>query len=170
MATSHVHLYRKLDAFGKDFKKDIEVAVEQQSEFMDQQCNSTSNVNSVTCTADVGRKITIDNFDFHQDVHDMTEENQNIDNHYLSMMATENRVSGSELSDVPIQHSIKDMDNGKCIPSQAEHQQQRNNYLILVERILVKYIQCMNFLADVVTHHIPHRYSKEMSQKSNTVS
>ena len=99
MATSHVHLYRKLDEFGKDFKKDIEIAVEQQSELMDQQCNSTSNVNSVTCTADVGRKITIDNFDFHQDVHDMTEENQNIDKHCLSMMATENRVSGSELPD-----------------------------------------------------------------------
>ena len=140
--------------------------MEQQREFMDQQCNSTSNVNFVTCTADVGRKITIDNFDFHQDVQDMTEENQNIDKHYLSMMATENRVSGSELSDVPIQHSIKDMDNGKCIPSRAEHQQQRNNYLMLVERILVKYIQCMNFLADVVTHSISHINTVKRCHKS----
>ena len=146
------------------------MVVEQQSEFMDQQCNSTNNVNSVTCTADVGRKITIDNFDFHQDVHYMTEENQNVDKHYLSLMATKNRVSGSELPDVPIQHSIKEMDNGKCIPSRTDHQQQRNNYLVLVERILVKYIQCMNFLADVVTQHIPHKYSREMSQKSETVS
>lgn len=169
LATSHVHLYKKLDEFGKDFKKDIETAVEQQSEFMDRQCNSANNINSVTCTADVGRKITIDNFDFHQDVHYMTEENQNIDTRYLSLMATENRVCSSELSDVPVQRSIKDMDNGKCILSRTDHQQQRNNYLILVERILIKYIRCMNFLAHVVTQHIPHKCSKEMSQKSNTV-
>ena len=146
------------------------MAVEQQSEFMDQQCNSTNNVNSVTCTADVGRKITIDNFDFHQDVHYMTEENQNVDKHYLSLrqprawsLAVNCLMS---LSSTVLRKWT--MEN--AIPSRTDHQQQINNYLVLVERILVKYIQCMNFLADVVTQHIPHKYSREMSQKSETVS
>lgn len=121
-------------------------------------------------SADVGRKITIDNFDYYQEVHYMTEEHQNIDKHYLSMMATENRVAGHNLSNDPPLNGIHEMDNGKCVPSQADHRQQRSNYLILVERLLVKNIPYLEFLADVVTQHIPHKYSKEMSQKSDTVS
>ena len=83
---------------------------------------------------------------------------------------TENRVSGYNLCDSKPTQSIKNMDNGKCVPGMNDHVQQRKNYISLVERIIVENIPCMKFLQNVVTAHITHRYSKEMSMKSNTVS
>ena len=43
----------------------------------------------------------------------MTEEHQNVDKHFVTVMATENRVTGNDLSDVKLSGSITDMDNGK---------------------------------------------------------
>ena len=52
-----------------------------------------------TVDPDHGRKLTLDNVDIHIPTHDMTEEHQNLDAHYCSLMSTENRVSGLHLSD-----------------------------------------------------------------------
>ena len=49
--------------------------------------------------ADSGRKLVLDNVDIHQVTHHMTEEYQNPDAHFCSLMATENRVSGKHLPD-----------------------------------------------------------------------
>ena len=171
LAVSHTQLYRKLEEFGQDYKTDIEVSVEKQSKFMERERDEGTSCHSIGVEEmDSGRKITMDNFDYHQNVHYMTEEHQNIDKHFVSVMATENRVSGYNLSDSTPAHSIKNMDNGKCVPSMNDHIQQRKNYITLVERIIVENIPCMKFLESVVTHHILHRYSKEMSMKSDTVS
>ena len=42
---------------------------------------------------DGGRKL-----DYNQEVHDMTEELQSLDKHYVTVMSTENRVSANQLS------------------------------------------------------------------------
>ena len=91
----------------------------------------------------------------------MSEENQNIDRHYVTVNATTNRISGSHLStdsDVP---GIKQMENGKCIPYHIEQKVQRANYITLVQRILVENIPCLKFGQGVVEKHIHHKYSKE---------
>jgi hypothetical protein len=171
LTVSHTHLYRKLTEFGQGYKQPIEEAVQKQSEFM-ASANLVRNDGPPTTyeNCDGGRKIVLDNFDYHQNVHYMTEEHQNIDQHYVTLMTTENRVTGCNLpSSKPIKR-IKDMDNRKCIPDTNDHAQQRENYVNLVERIMVKNIPCMEFLANVVTIHIPHQYSKEMRIKSKTVS
>ncbi len=54
---------------------------------------------------DGGRKITIDNLDYHQNVHHTTEEHQNVDKHYVMVMATENRVTGNDFSDMQQLHA-----------------------------------------------------------------
>jgi hypothetical protein len=43
----------------------------------------------------------------------MTEENQNIDRHYLTVNATTNRISGNHLSTDSNVPGIKQMENGK---------------------------------------------------------
>lgn len=58
-----------------------------------------------------GFKLTIDNVDYHQNVHYMTEEYQNIDRHYVTENATINRVSGNHLSSVVSLNGVKDMEN-----------------------------------------------------------
>ena len=53
---------------------------------------------STVITADKGRKLVFDNFDFKQQVHSMTEQHQNIDVHWVTHLSVENRVSGNHLS------------------------------------------------------------------------
>ena len=57
----------------------------------------------------------------------------------------------------------------ESIPSRADHFHERENYIALVEHILVANIRYLRFLGGVVTYHISHKYSMEMSTKSNTV-
>ena len=121
-------------------------------------------------SADSGRKLVFDNLDYIQEVHWMMEGQQNVDCHYVTAMSTENRVSGNELSDVPPPAGVMGMENGKCLPSIADNARQRDNYIKLVERILVSSIPCLAYLADLCTRHIQHKYSKEMSEKTETVS
>ena len=94
---------------------------------------------------DTGRKLVFDNLDYTQEVHWMTEGHQNIDCHYVTAMSTENRVSGNELSPVPPPHGVMEMENGKCVPSNLDNARQRDNYIKLVERIMVSNIPCLEY-------------------------
>ena len=68
------------------------------------------------------------------------------------------------------QVGLMDLENGKCIPSTGDHILQRRNFITLVERVIVANIRSLEFLTDVVTPHIQHKYSSEMRKKTNTVS
>ena len=100
----------------------------------------------------------------------MTEEHQNSDVHLVSVMSTENRIGAVEYSDQSKEGGIMKLENGKCIPSNDDHQLQRKNFITLVGRILVVNIPYLKFLADVITSHIPHKYSSQMAKKTKTVS
>lgn len=97
--------------------------------------------NQTSC--DIERKITIDNFDYRQNVHHMTEDHQNIDIHHVSVMSTDNRVSGVELSNEEKPDGIMDLENGECIPSTVDHILQRKKFITLVERVIVDNIQSL---------------------------
>ena len=44
-----------------------------------------------------------------------------------------------------------------------------HNYIILTSRILVEYFQALFPPAEASIQHIPHKYSQEMTQKTNRV-
>ena len=124
---------------------------------------------SVMLAPDKGRKLVFDNFDFKQRVHNMTESHQNVDIHWVTHMAVENRVSGNHLPRVkPSTDDLLQLENGLCLPSRHEHHLQRENYLTLAERAIAE-LPCFEFLKSVVCKHIPHQYSKQMSEKSEIV-
>ena len=112
---------------------------------------------STVITADKGRKLVFDNFDFKQQVHSMTEQHQNIDVHWVTHLSVENRAD-----------AVMQMENGVCLPTRHEHHLQRENYITLTERAIVE-IPCLECLKPVVCKHIPHQYSKEMAEKSEMV-
>ena len=88
---------------------------------------------------DKGRKITFDNFDIRQEVHHMTEQNQNKDKHYVTVMSTENRTSGTRLRrDGPV-GDIAALENGKCGQNHAEYQKQKENCCVGVKNHFSKY-------------------------------
>jgi uncharacterized Fe-S cluster-containing MiaB family protein len=77
----------------------------------------------------------------YQKFHDMTEDNQNKDSHWVNYFKVSNRVSGNELpDDKPIKNGLSDLDNSKVVPSAIEHIYQRANYVNLVSRVLVEKI------------------------------
>ncbi|KAK3731074.1 hypothetical protein QZH41_012180 [Actinostola sp. cb2023] len=131
------------------------------------QCTETQDSNDIL-TQDIGRKLTFDNFDIHQKVHHMTEAHQNIDKHYVTMTSTKNRVCSFHLSDTPPEGDILTFENGRCIPNHVEHNKQRENYIVLVSRIITSNINALKHLGDTVIKHIPHKYSKEMAQSTQT--
>ena len=72
----------------------------------------------------------------------MTTDHQNEHVHYLTVSATTNRVSGNHLSRSSPVNGLKEMYNGLCIPSHLEQSVQRENYVSLVERTIVRNIPC----------------------------
>ena len=130
---------------------------------------SSENAKDSLVDVDFGRKLTFDNLDYKQEVHYMNEHNQNKDEHVVTVMCTDNRISGNHLSDTTPTCGILQMENGKCLPNHSDNCKQRDNYIILVERIITENISCLKSLSDVVTCHIPHAYKEEVSKKTNTV-
>lgn len=119
---------------------------------------------------DKGRKFILDNVDIHQYTHDMTEEHQNPDAHYCSLMCTENRISGNHLQNDAQLCKMEEVENGVFCPSYNEHRKQRQDYIQLIGRCISENIPCLEPLNEVAVQHISHQYSTEMKQTTDTVS
>lgn len=102
-------------------------------------------------------------------VHEMTEENQNIDTHECAIAFVPNRVNNETLSMNAPQRSLQDFDNANFLCNQDEHKLQRENYIVLLERIITNDVKSLNFLQDVVTKHIIHAHSRDMAKKCHMV-
>lgn len=182
VTTGHTYYYRKSDEFGKEFAVSVERKVTEETNRLKnkhelssvqlatgggtQPQQSTEVAPPVVSPLDKGRKLVLDNFDFRQQVHTMTEEHQNVDVHWCTHMAVENRVSGNHLSDTkPDVDDLLQMENGLCLRSPYDHHLQRENYITLTTRAIVG-IPTLAFLKPVVCQHIQHQYSKETSAKS----
>ncbi len=123
-----------------------------------------------TDSQNLGWKIAFDNLDIFQRVRHMREDNQNKDHHWINHIKVTNRVSGDHLSDdKPICNSVMELDNIKIIPTYPQHISQRGDYVLIIERILTEEIPCLAFCRNVVTMHIPHCHSSELSKKSEKV-
>lgn len=165
----------------KDLSSDIDVCGSEPDvpdpSFIDAMKQSDSPTNAVNnMETDVsnelspGFKFPFDNFDIHQNVRNMTEENQNKDLHWVNHNAVKNRVSGNHLpNNVPI-CDIKELDNAKLLPNSMDNILQRENYIKLVGRVITQEIPYLNFCEDTFPQHISHAHSEEMAKKSEKIS
>ena len=48
---------------------------------------------------------------------------------------------------------VLQLENGKCLPSSHDNVKQRDNYIVLVGRVIAANIKCLRFLLDVTTPH-----------------
>ena len=62
------------------------------------------------------------------------------------------------------------MENGKCIPNNMDQVLQRENYIHIVEHVLVQNIPCLELFKNIIVNHIPYMYSKEIREPTNSVS
>ena len=101
-----------------------------------------------------GFTIVFDNIDFEMKRTDMTLVNQNKDVHWVNHKMVKNRVSGNKLSWHGQTKKLVDVPNIKFLPTIKDHQKQRQNYIVLVSRILVDYFDSFSPLKDVCIRHI----------------
>ena len=173
LVTSPNHLYKKLGEYGADHDSVVKEMVNNDGKWLASQKKHDSNGTSVQANdvqPSVGFKLTVDNVDYTQNVHYMTEDHQNKYKHYVSINATVNRVSTNHLSDKDPTCSIDQMENGKCIPNHNEQKAQRENYIALVKRVIVDNVSCLAFGKELVEKHIPHQYMKEAADPTKSVS
>lgn len=115
-----------------------------------------------------GYKVVIDNIDKDVKPHDMRLDFQTKSLHYVQIYSVKDRIDFSALSGLPAdgEHCLYDI-----LPSIEDYEKLRGNFAILVARSIT---DNLSFFTDdfmnLVTKHIPHPYSSEMSTKSEIVS
>ena len=116
-----------------------------------------------------GFTIAFDNIDLEINAKNMTMSKQNRDVHWVNHKMFVNRVSGNYLAHEGPRCDLSLVSNCSFLPSVTDLQRQRFNYIVLVSRVLVEYFDALKPLKDVCIQHIPHKYSKQMSEKSTKV-
>ena len=115
-------------------------------------------------------RLIFDNFDFRISAGEMLQGVENKDRHWICQFLTFDRISTENLDNTTPQGKLEDFELKEYLLTHEEQQQTRNEYIILVLRILLKYIPWLSTLKKLVPDHIEHTYSKEMSMKSTIIS
>lgn len=98
----------------------------------------------------------------------MREDAQNQSIHFVQVYAVKDRIDFSAISDAP---PMNEKNIYSILPTSDEYQTLKENMAILVARILVDLIPFFSEdYKGLVTRHIPHQYSTQMTLKSEVVS
>ena len=117
-----------------------------------------------------GWKIVGDNLDLTIKVRDMRLDNPNQSYHFFHSIAVQDRIVTSHLDDTKPQCLVSTLSASDFMPSSLDYQQLRNDFIVLVARILVAEFPEFHFFYGAVPNHIQHMYSTELSKKSTVVS
>ncbi len=118
-----------------------------------------------------GKKLqgTGDNWDMKIHAHDMRSTHQNQDIHYFASNLIVERVPSQNLSTTSPRRDIRTLPNSVFLLSADEEIKLREDFKVLIGRVLLSSIPCLSFLKSVIPDHISHVYQKEMSEKSIVV-
>ena len=112
---------------------------------------------------------TGDNWDQRIRVHEMRKDHQNIDCHYFASNLVVERVPCHHLDNISPKGDIRQAANIDFLLNQEELHHLREEYKIIVGRVLVEFIPELRFLKTVIPNHISHQYSNEMANKSTII-
>ena len=106
-----------------------------------------SNLSSIIkAKVDSGQELRVvfDNFDFRILTNIILCNHRNSDMHWIAQYVTFDSVPSSQLDDLkPIVPDNKDFDNVNYLMSKTELDQQRDNYIILVARVLIEFFPAL---------------------------
>lgn len=112
-------------------------------------------------------KYVSDNLDKTRRVRDLRSNNHGKMLHMYSIIAVATRVPRPTLSGNGRAGNLLAFLPAKFLPDKEDVKGITSNLLVIVERVLVKYLPDLAFLTGVVPDHILHEYSKEMTVKSD---
>ena len=196
---SNKNVLAKLDALGEGFDSPLQAAKERisnenlRTKELQEKASAASHVCSAdTCaeqclshdlamkandalkehqiTCHPGFTIAFDNIDLEVHRKNMTVAKQNQDIHWVNHLMFVNRVSGNSLPNEAPRQDLQTVSNMTFLPSANDQVKQRSNYIVLVSRMLVEYFDAFQPLKDACVQHMPHKYSKNMSEKSVKVN
>ena len=115
-------------------------------------------------------RLVGDNIDYeiHARVQSQNHKNRSI--HWTHQFAVLDRVQDPKLDTEKSQKQVEDIQLEEILPDRNVQSHLVTNWSVIVSRIITKYLIPFKCFQDVVVRHIPHKYSKEMSQKSTSVS
>ena len=112
---------------------------------------------------------TGDNWDYKIQVHDMRKSDQNKDLHYFASNLIVERVPCEDLSKIAPQRDILTIPNSMFLLNDTETSKLREDFKVLVGRVLIDRIAALSFMKSIIPAHIESKYSNEMAQKSTIV-
>ena len=98
----------------------------------------------------------------------MTSRTQSL--HYFHSFAIQDRVSALDMPDSKLHINLSSLPLNSLLPTEEDLEALKASCVILLSRVLVKYIPAFAQFAEGVVKHIPHKYQDEMSRKSKVVS
>ena len=90
--------------------------------------------------------------------------------HYFHTYGVANRVDFSNVSDEPKCPDVNSINLQDLLPDENDDIELLSNFTALSLRILKKYVPFFGKVCKNICHHIPHKFSAQMSQKSTVVS
>lgn len=111
-----------------------------------------------------------DNIDLNISARIQTKEHCNRSLHWTHQFAVVDRASDPSLETFKKQKSLKDLQYIELLPDPAVQENYIWQWAILVSRVVTKYLPPFKVFRKNVIFHIPHKYSTEMTTKSETVS
>lgn len=114
--------------------------------------------------------IVGDNIDKRVTPRTMRLDNQVRSLHYFHAFAALSRVETLHLDDTKPVGNVKDIPLSTFLLSPEDCAVLRDNYVILISRILVQHIEFLQPFRNCVPKHIEHLYSEAMRKKSTVVS
>ena len=113
-----------------------------------------------------------DNYDTTVRARDMRMDNQNKSLHYFNTYAAKDRPDFYKLNSdhKATSKDIKSAPTSTFLPTMEDCKKVRDNYVVLVSRVLVDHLTFLHPLKKCVPCHVVHKYSNEMSKKSEIVS
>lgn len=115
-------------------------------------------------------RLVGDNIDHEIRARVQTKEHGNRSIHWTHQFAVLDRVQGPEQTDRTSQKPVSEIQFAELLPDGNIQATLVQNWAIIVSRVITKYLKSFQYMKDVVIRHIPHQYSKEMSEKSTIVS
>jgi len=116
-------------------------------------------------------RATFDNFDFRMLANIILKNHRNSDFHWIVQYLTFDRVSSTGLDDEkPIVDNMDDFHNSNYLLDQGEVELMKQDFIVLVSRVLIEFFPFLEPLKSIIPQHIDHQHSNEMAQKSNIIS
>jgi len=133
-----------MSSLGKDFDaqlKSVQSRISKENaEVKDIESDDQAKLKHFQATCHPGFSVVFDNIDLELKCKNMSMSKQNKDEHWINHKMVTNRVSGNHLSSNGHKKELLDVPNIQFLPSLDDHNKQRHNYIVIVSRILVKYL------------------------------